>query len=118
MKTIHINSKQIIFLSLLSFLSFLSHSQDILWEKSLGGRHADYLMDAVVTPDYGYILAGSSLSQNSGNKLEGNVGNLDYWIWKMNEDVNPEWQKNFGGITSKYFWMQCTENSYLPHAQL
>ncbi|SHL49531.1 hypothetical protein SAMN05444146_3793, partial [Flavobacterium johnsoniae] len=27
-------------------LSFLTYSQDILWEKSYGGIHADYLFDA------------------------------------------------------------------------
>jgi hypothetical protein len=77
-------------------------AQDILWEKSLGGRHADYLMDAQATPDYGFILAGSSLSKNSGNKMDDNVGDLDYWIWKMNEDGDLEWQKNFGGTGTDF----------------
>jgi hypothetical protein len=79
-----------------------SFAQDILWEKSLGGRHADYLMDAQATPDYGFILAGSSLSKNSGNKMDDNVGDLDYWIWKMNEDGDLEWQKNFGGTGTDF----------------
>ena len=38
-------------------------AQDILWEKSYGGKHADYLFDVIPTPDYGFILAGSSLYQ-------------------------------------------------------
>ncbi|TPD73710.1 hypothetical protein FJA49_00530, partial [Flavobacterium microcysteis] len=37
-------------------------AQDILWEKSYGGNHSEYLFDAQPTPDYGFILAGSSLS--------------------------------------------------------
>ena len=36
---------------LLIFLTTFAQSQDILWEKSLGGKHADYLMDAIATPD-------------------------------------------------------------------
>ncbi|OYQ35454.1 hypothetical protein CHU92_10775 [Flavobacterium cyanobacteriorum] len=72
-------------------------SQDILWEKSYGGRHADYLFDAQPSADYGFILAGSSLSNAGGNKTEGNMGNLDYWIWKMNEAGELDWQKNLGG---------------------
>ncbi len=75
----------------------LSFSQKIQWEKSLGGKYADYLMDAQATADYGFILAGSSLSTKSGNKSNGNQGDLDYWIWKMNEKGDPEWQKNIGG---------------------
>jgi hypothetical protein len=73
------------------------HSQDILWEKSLGGKHADYLFDAVPTADYGFLLAGSSLSGKTGKKTEANIGDLDYWLWKMNEKGELEWQKSFGG---------------------
>lgn len=72
-------------------------SQDILWEKSLGGHHADYLFDAVATADYGYLLAGSSLSGKTGKKTDGNQGDLDYWLWKMSEKGDLEWQKSFGG---------------------
>ena len=57
----------------------ISYGQEILWEKSYGGRQAEYLMDAVPTADYGFILAGSSLSGKSGNKNEPNNGDLDYW---------------------------------------
>jgi hypothetical protein len=74
-----------------------AYSQDILWEKSYGGKHADYLMDAQPTADYGFILAGSSLSKKSGNKTEDNNGDLDYWVWKMDEKGDLDWQKNFGG---------------------
>ncbi len=82
---------------LLFFLPFLIYSQDILWEKSYGGKHADYLFDAQPTADYGFILAGSSLSDKTGNKDDDNHGDLDYWIWKMNEKGELDWQKSFGG---------------------
>lgn len=77
--------------------SLPSFSQDILWEKSYGGKQADYLMDAQPTADYGFILGGSSLSNKSGNKTQGNKGSLDYLIWKMDEGGEQEWQKSFGG---------------------
>ncbi|WP_338841189.1 T9SS type A sorting domain-containing protein [Flavobacterium ginsenosidimutans] len=73
------------------------HSQDILWEKSYGGIHADYLFDAQPTADYGFILAGSSLSDKTGNREEDNHGDLDYWVWKMTEKGELDWQKSFGG---------------------
>lgn len=75
----------------------LISAQDILWEKSYGGKHAEYLYDAIPTPDYGFILAGSSVSGKNGNKNEKNKGDLDYWLWKMDEDGNLDWQKSFGG---------------------
>lgn len=72
-------------------------AQEILWEKSYGGKHSDYLFDAQPTPDYGFILAGSSLSKKTGNKTEDGNGDLDYYIWKMDEKGNLDWQKSFGG---------------------
>jgi hypothetical protein len=72
-------------------------AQDILWEKSYGGSFAEYLSDTKPTPDYGFILAGSSLSQKSGDKTTDNHGDLDYWIWKMNEKGDLEWDKSLGG---------------------
>lgn len=89
------------FLSICTVVFFsgtkLVTAQDILWEKSYGGKHADYLFDVIPTPDYGFILAGSSLSKKTGNKTEDNRGDLDYWVWKMDEKGELDWQKSFGG---------------------
>lgn len=85
-----------------SFLSSYSYSQNIQWEKSYGGKNADYLMDVEPTADYGFILAGSSLSTKSGNKTELNRGDFDYWIWKMKENGDLDWQKSFGGSGSDF----------------
>jgi hypothetical protein len=71
--------------------------QDILWEKSYGGKNADYLFDAQPTADNGFILAGSSLSGKTGNKTAGNNGDLDYWVWKMDANGKLDWQKSLGG---------------------
>ena len=88
--------KKLLYLSLIT-TSFFGFSQDVLWQKTLGGKHAEFLYDAQPTADYGFILAGSSLSVKSGNKEMDNLGDLDYWVWKMNEKGDLEWQKSFGG---------------------
>lgn len=85
------------YLLLFIYMPLLTYSQDILWEKSYGGIHADYLFDAQPTADYGFILAGSSLSNKTGNKTEDNHGDLDYWIWKMDEKGELDWQRSIGG---------------------
>ncbi|MBD3581323.1 T9SS type A sorting domain-containing protein [Flavobacterium selenitireducens] len=90
-------NSRILLLLLGLLLSPSALSQDIQWEKSYGGKHADYLFDAVPTADYGFILAGSSLSDKTGNKTSVNKGNLDYWVWKMDEHGELVWQKSFGG---------------------
>lgn len=90
-------NKHYLFLVIGLFSITNSIAQDILWERSYGGKHAEYLFDAIPTADYGFILAGSSISNKNGNKSEANKGDLDYWIWKMDEKGTPEWQKSFGG---------------------
>lgn len=82
------------------FYSTENYGQDILWEKSYGGEQSEYLFDAQPTADYGFILAGSSLSGKSGNKKQDNIKDLDYWVWKMDEKGDLDWQKSFGGTGS------------------
>lgn len=100
---------QKLFLLLLFSVSFIGHSQDVIWEKSYGGTHADYLFDAQPTADYGFILAGSSLSNKTGNKDGDNHGDLDFWIWKMKENGELDWQKSFGG--SGFDFLQSIKNT-------
>lgn len=97
MKYIYSNFKTFCIIGLLWCFSITTHSQDILWEKSYGGKHSEYLFDAQPTADYGFILAGSSLSNKTGNKTGENNGDLDYWVWKMDEKGELDWQKSFGG---------------------
>lgn len=92
-----IHNLKITFLVAMISVTSSLFSQDILWEKSLGGKHADYLMDVIATPDFGFILAGSSLSEATGNKTQQGNGDLDYWMWKMKENGDLDWQKSFGG---------------------
>ena len=65
--------------------------QDVLWEKSIGGKHSEYLYNTISTPDYGFLLLGSSLSDATGDKKLQNRGGLDFFIWKINENGKQEW---------------------------
>ena len=94
------NTKLLQLASLVMLASGGLYAQDIQWEKSYGGRQAEYLFDVQATADYGFILAGSSLSRASGNKTGAANGDLDYWIWKMDEHGTEDWQKSFGGTGS------------------
>ncbi|WP_282787600.1 T9SS type A sorting domain-containing protein [Flavobacterium croceum] len=89
-------TKQLFIWCLSCIVSSMS-AQKITWEKSMGGKHAEYLADVIPTADYGFLLAGSSLSGKTGTKDQNNKGNLDFWLWKMNEHGEPEWQKSYGG---------------------
>lgn len=98
-------------LSLISLIVFalcnIVRAQDVLWEKSYGGNYAEYLFDAQATADYGFVLAGSSVSRKSGNKEGDYVYGLDYWIWKMDERGEQEWQLSLGGSGNDFLTSLC-----------
>lgn len=67
----------------------------IMWQKCLGGSSWELLSSIQETSDGGYIIAGSSESNNGD--VTGNNGNWDYWIVKTDSLANIEWQKSLGG---------------------
>ncbi len=85
-------------------LSFGCFSQEVLWEVTLGGEHSEYLYDMQGTPDYGFLVAGSTLSEDSGNKEGKSKGDLDYLLWKLDENGYTQWQKSFGGAGQDYLY--------------
>jgi hypothetical protein len=89
--------RTITYVSLFALAFSTISAQKILWESSYGGKNAEFLFDVVPTADYGFILAGSTLSSKTGLVSHVNEGDLDYWIWKMDEHGKPEWNLSFGG---------------------
>ncbi|MBK7443288.1 MAG: hypothetical protein IPI65_17825 [Bacteroidetes bacterium] len=49
------------------------------WDNTIGGNDGDNLLDIEQTPDGGYILGGSSASNESDDKSEHRLGLSDYW---------------------------------------
>lgn len=62
----------------------------VQWQKCLGGSDTDLGRSIQISNDGGYLLAGSS-SSNNGN-VSGNHGSGDFWIVKLSPDLleNPE----------------------------
>ncbi|MBC7921628.1 MAG: T9SS type A sorting domain-containing protein [Ferruginibacter sp.] len=67
------------------------------WDRTLGGNGGDFLSSAVTTPDGGYLLAGNSDSGISGDKTQASRGGRDYWIVKVDDHGNKEWDRTLGG---------------------
>ena len=70
---------------------------NIMWQNTIGGTSSDILNDIIQTKDEGYILAGSSSSEITGDKIEGNLGETDYWVVKLDSLGNITWQNTIGG---------------------
>lgn len=76
----------------------LDATGNIQWQKSLGGSSWDGAYAIQTTSDGGYIVAGNSQS-NDGN-VTGNHGGDDYWVVKLDNSGNIQWQKSLGGSAS------------------
>ncbi len=91
--------KNLLLLSCLLLISYCSIAQQqtpfLQWQKALGGDTTDEATSIQQTKDGGYIIGGTSTS-NNGDVSE-NHGHEDYWIIKLDADRNIEWQKSFGG---------------------
>lgn len=79
--------------------TFAIYAQDpnIIWQRTYGGDQMEYFRDLKQTPDGGYILGGSSMSNISGDKTENSNGHLDMWVIKTNANGEIEWQNTIGG---------------------
>jgi hypothetical protein len=91
----------------------LDASGNILWQKCLGGSNDDMANDIIQTSDGGYIIAGNS-SSNNGD-VAGNHGNSDFWIVKLDNNGNIQWQKCYGGtgIDIAYSIKEASQGGYI-----
>lgn len=73
----------------------INASGNLLWQKNLGGSLSDYAFDAMETTDGGFLVVGSSFS-NDGD-VPGNQGFYDYFIVKLTSSGSLAWAKSYGG---------------------
>lgn len=70
---------------------------DKQWDATFGGCDVDNLLDLAPTKDGGYILAGHSLSGQSGDKTEASRGNYDCWLVRLDAKGRKLWDRTLGG---------------------
>ncbi|MBP6310666.1 MAG: T9SS type A sorting domain-containing protein [Flavobacteriales bacterium] len=67
----------------------------IEWQRNLGGSLDDSGASIEQTSDGGYILCGTTNSNNVD--VTGNHGNSDIWVVKLNGNGDIQWQRCLGG---------------------
>lgn len=73
----------------------INNTGGIQWQKTYGGSDFDFFRSLYQTNDGGYVLIGSSKS-NDGD-VTGNHGMSDYWVIKIDSRGNKIWEKSLGG---------------------
>ena len=83
------------------------------WQKSLGGTGMDWGTSIQQTTDDGFIVAGFTTSNNGD--VSGNHGDYDYWLVKLDDSGNIQWQKSYGGmgIEQAKSIRQCADGGYI-----
>jgi hypothetical protein len=71
------------------------------WDYRFGGDLSECLYVLQETKDAGYILAGCTYSDVSGDVTESSLGNGDFWIVKTDSLGIKQWDKRFGGDVSE-----------------
>ena len=79
-----------------------SYTQDVTWQKTLGGTDYERVESIQQTTDGGYIFVGYTDSNNgdvSGNHPDTYSGgnSWDVWVVKLDSLGNIQWQKSLGG---------------------
>jgi gliding motility-associated-like protein len=86
-----------------------------IWDKTYGGNQNDELLSLIQTTDKGYLVAGTSYSEKSGDKSDSVNGLTDYWILKIDSIGNTKWDKQFGGDDREFLttMSKCRNNEVL-----
>ena len=67
------------------------------WDRAYGGTEGESLGSLHLTPDGGFVLAGSSSSNASGDKTQQCRGIFDFWVIKLDALGNKQWDRTLGG---------------------
>jgi uncharacterized repeat protein (TIGR01451 family) len=88
---------------------------NIIWDKTIGGNNSDFLMSLCSTKEGGCALAGYSRSSISNFKSEPSKGGDDFWIVKVDQNGNKEWDNTIGGngIDGATSIIQTSDNGYV-----
>lgn len=71
---------------------------NLVEQKTIGGVLEDVMLDILPTSDSGYIACGKSLSPAGIGKQDTLWGKDDFWLVKLDENLNIEWDKTYGGV--------------------
>ncbi|MDC8098345.1 T9SS type A sorting domain-containing protein [Chryseobacterium rhizosphaerae] len=91
----------------------LDSSGNIQWEKTFGGDIVEQAYSIQQTADNGYIIAGYTNSSNGDVTVA--YGEEDFWIIKLDQTGNLQWQKSYGSNSKDYAYsiQQTTEGGYI-----
>ena len=94
------------------FIAKLSSSGAVEWQRTYGGSNTEICTQIISSSDGGYLATGYTDS-NDGN-ITSNHGSYDFWLLKIDESGNIQWQKTYGGTGDDraYSVIQTSDGGY------
>jgi PKD repeat protein len=90
-------------------IDFLGNKE---WDRTFGGTIDEFDIGSFsLTSDGGFLLAGNSLSQASGNKTENNLGAGQGWVVKTDSMGNLNWEKTIFTLPDGGFFLTLATQS-------
>lgn len=85
----------------------------VVWSKTFGGTQDDTATGIVAAQDGGFVLSG--YSRSSDGDVSGNEGFHDFWILKIDQAGNRQWDQNFGfnGSDQAFSVITTTDGGYM-----
>ncbi len=68
---------------------------NIQWSRYFGGNFTDTPQDVIQTEDNGFIIVGSSDSEDTD--ISNHIGSYDFWVIKISNIGDLVWETSFGG---------------------
>lgn len=69
----------------------------MVFNRTYGGSSYDYIKALLKTTDNGLLLAGSTSSSKNGDVGDTTHGGEDYWVVKLNSNMDTLWTRSLGG---------------------
>ncbi|MCW3121802.1 MAG: secretion protein [Flavipsychrobacter sp.] len=93
----------------------LNDTGKILWSKTYGGTNSDNASAIQHTYDGGFVVAGTTLSDNGDVSFNHQPGTYDMWILKLTATGTISWQKSLGGTNNDgaFSVRQTTDSGYI-----
>lgn len=94
------------------FITKLSSAGAVEWQRTYGGSNTEICTQIISSSDGGYVATGYTDS-NDGS-ITSNHGSYDFWLLKIDESGNIQWQKTYGGTGDDraYSVIQTSDGGY------
>lgn len=74
---------------------------NLIWEENFGGQGSEWAWAVDITDDGGAVVTGRTNTANGTGNVSSNNGGTDFWLIKLSDNGELEWENSFGGSSKE-----------------